>query len=135
MVTHQLQVERRTGKVRRPETDVLPLSHATNHDRPCGYLVTGTSADAQARTIRSFMAECLATTLLKDEETARDNHLLACNFAKYSPIKKISTGILGNKLFSIWLLTTQSHLKYATTLSCNLLLIACFLSVMFHNAV
>ena len=31
MVTHQLQVERRTGKVRRPETDVLPLSHATNH--------------------------------------------------------------------------------------------------------
>ena len=30
MVTHQLQVERRTGKVRRPETDVLPLCHATN---------------------------------------------------------------------------------------------------------
>ena len=30
VVTHQLQVERRTGKVRRPETDVLPLSHATN---------------------------------------------------------------------------------------------------------
>ena len=29
MVTHQLQVERRTGKVRRPETDVLPLCHAT----------------------------------------------------------------------------------------------------------
>jgi len=25
VVTHQLQVERRTGKVRRPETDVLPL--------------------------------------------------------------------------------------------------------------
>ena len=30
MVTHQLQVKRRTGKVRRPETDVLPLCHATN---------------------------------------------------------------------------------------------------------
>ena len=30
MVTHQLQVERRTGKDRRPETDVLPLCHATN---------------------------------------------------------------------------------------------------------
>ena len=29
VVTHQLQVERRTGKVRRPETDVLPLCHAT----------------------------------------------------------------------------------------------------------
>ena len=26
---HQLQVERKTGKVRRPETDVLPLCHAT----------------------------------------------------------------------------------------------------------
>ena len=30
VVTHQLQVERRTGKVRWPETDVLPLCHATN---------------------------------------------------------------------------------------------------------
>ena len=25
----------------------------------------------------------LANTLLKDEESARDNHVLACNFAKY----------------------------------------------------
>jgi len=31
----------------------------------------------------------LANTLLKDEESARDNHVLACNFAKYLPIKKI----------------------------------------------
>jgi len=30
VVTHQLQVERGTGKVRRPETNVLPLCHATN---------------------------------------------------------------------------------------------------------
>jgi len=29
---------------------------------------------------------CLANTLLKDEESARDNHVLACNFAKYLPI-------------------------------------------------
>ena len=28
----------------------------------------------------------LANTLLKDDESARDNHVLACNFAKYSPI-------------------------------------------------
>jgi len=28
----------------------------------------------------------LANTLLKDEESARENHALACNFAKYSPI-------------------------------------------------
>ena len=27
MVTHQLQVERRTGKVRQSETDVLPLCY------------------------------------------------------------------------------------------------------------
>ena len=27
VVTHQLQVERRTGKVRQSETDVLPLCH------------------------------------------------------------------------------------------------------------
>jgi len=32
MVTHQLQVERRTGKVRRPKTDILPLSHTINGD-------------------------------------------------------------------------------------------------------
>ena len=31
VVTHQLQVERRTGKVRRPETDVLPRCYATNY--------------------------------------------------------------------------------------------------------
>ena len=30
VVTHQLQVERRTGKVRQSKTDVLPLCHATN---------------------------------------------------------------------------------------------------------
>jgi len=29
-VTRQLQVGRRSGEVRRPETDVLPLCHATN---------------------------------------------------------------------------------------------------------
>jgi len=29
---------------------------------------------------------CLANTLLKDAESARDNHVFACNFAKYSRI-------------------------------------------------
>jgi len=28
----------------------------------------------------------LANTLLKDGESARNYHVLACNFAKYSPI-------------------------------------------------
>ena len=30
----------------------------------------------------------MAKTLLKDEESTRDNHILACYFAKYLPIKK-----------------------------------------------
>ena len=30
MVTHHLQVERRTGKIRQPETAVLPLCHTVN---------------------------------------------------------------------------------------------------------
>jgi len=32
----------------------------------------------------------LATTLLKEEESARDSHVLACTFAEYSSIKKFS---------------------------------------------
>jgi len=31
---------------------------------------------------------CLANTLLKDLQSARNNQVLACNFAKYSPILK-----------------------------------------------
>jgi len=30
----------------------------------------------------------LVNTLLKDEESARENNVLACNFAKYSPIQQ-----------------------------------------------
>jgi len=48
----------------------------------------------------------LATTLPKDEESVQDNHVLAYNFAKYSPIFKKITDRLGNKPFFIWLLTT-----------------------------
>ena len=40
VVTHQLQVERRTGKVRRPETDVLPLCHATNVECGTNHTIT-----------------------------------------------------------------------------------------------
>jgi len=31
----------------------------------------------------------LVNTLLKDEESARDNHVFACNFDKYSPTLKL----------------------------------------------
>jgi len=48
---------------------------------------------------QSYKLECgclmhfarMANTLLTDEESARDNHILACNFAKYSPIKNLLT--------------------------------------------
>jgi len=70
-------------------------------------------------------------TLLKDEEVhIWDNHALACNFAKYSPISDFFfTHRLSSKPFSIWLLTTPPHLKYVATLPCNLSLMACFADV------
>ena len=58
MVTHQLQVERRTAKERRPETDVLPLSHADNVDDirtiNITYIVAlGVACDKADRTCRT----------------------------------------------------------------------------------
>ena len=44
----------------------------------------------------------LANTLLKDGESARSNHVLACNFVKYSTILIYFTDILSNKPFLIW---------------------------------
>jgi len=40
----------------------------------------------------------LANTLLKDEESARYNHVLTCNFVKYSPIKENSLAVSGINL-------------------------------------
>jgi len=65
-------------------------------------------------------------TLLKDEKSARDNHVLACNFAD---LKTFFTRRLSNKPFLIWLLTTPPYLKYVATLPCNLLLMACFADI------
>jgi len=45
------------------------------------------------------------------------------------------TGRLSNKPFLIWLLRTPPNLKYVATLLCNLLLIACFLTLMFRKVV
>jgi len=60
-----------------------------------------------------------ATTLLKDEKSAWDNHVLAFNFAKYSPILFFFTDRLSNKPCLIWLLATSPHYKYEATLLCN----------------
>ena len=43
--------------------------------------------------------------LAKDEESAQDSHVLACNFVKHLPIKKI-IDTLGNKHY---LLLNQYH--------------------------
>ena len=54
MVTHQLQVERRTGKVRQSETDVLPLCHANN-------LQQATYVDNLVRFVRLVLEICSRT--------------------------------------------------------------------------
>jgi len=48
-------------------------------------------------------------------------------------VKIIFTDRLSNKPFLIWLLTTTPNLKYVATLHCNLLLIGCFLKLMFRK--
>jgi len=64
-----------------------------------------------ARLSRALCA--MATTLLKDEESARDNHVLACDIAKYSPI--YFTNRFSNKPLLILLLTVPtSPYSYAT---------------------
>ena len=67
-------------------------------------------------------------------QSARDNHVLACNFAKYLPIKKKTfTHRLSNKSFLIWLLISPPHLKCVATLPCNLSLMAVLLTLLFHK--
>jgi len=69
----------------------------------------------------------LANTLLKDEESARDYHVFACNFNQiFIDFNFFFTLRLSNKPFLICLLTTLPYLKYEATLPCNLSLIACF---------
>jgi len=84
-------------------------------------------------TFSPFALVLLANTLLKDEESARNNHVLAGNCSKYSPILIFLTRRLSNKSFLIWLLTTPPHLKYVATLPCNLSLMAFLLTLMFHK--
>jgi len=51
------------------------------------------------------------------KKCTRDNHVLACNFAQYSPILNFLTDRLRYKSFLIWLLTTPPHLKYIASYS------------------
>ena len=62
-----------------------------------------------------------------------------CSCLQLSPIftdlKKIFTDRLSNKPFLIWLLTIPPHLNCVAALPCNLPLISCFLTLMFHVVV
>jgi len=50
-------------------------------------------------------------------QSARDNHFLDCNFAKYSPnFIFFHWQAINNKPYLMWLLTITPHLKYVTTL-------------------
>ena len=66
-------------------------------------------------------------------QSARDNHLQL--YQIFTDIRKKINDTLDNKPFLIWLLTTPPHLKCVATLPCNLSLIACFLTMMFHKVV
>jgi len=72
----------------------------------------------------------LANTLLKDGESARNNHVLACNFCQiFTDFRLFFTRRLSNKPFLIWLQTTPPHLNCVATLPCNLSLMACFADI------
>jgi len=68
-------------------------------------------------------------------QRTRDNHLFACNFAKYSPIVNIffSLADSANLVFLSWFLIIPPHLEYVATLPCNLSLVACFLTLIFNK--
>ena len=54
-------------------------------------------------------------------QSARGNHVFACNFADFSPIFNFFfTHGLSNKPFLICLLTTPPHFRYVIKLPCNL---------------
>ena len=65
------------------------------------------SLSVKSRALSSSVAACWPGA-----QGARDNHLLACPFAKYSPILIFFTGRLNNKTFGIWLLASTPHIKY-----------------------
>jgi len=89
---------------------------------------------------RTWLSRALSSSfssVMARYATCTRHHVLACNFAKHSPILNIFfADRLSNKPFLIWLLTPPPHLKYVATLPsvpCNLSLITCFLTLMFHK--
>jgi len=68
---------------------------------------------ARTRLSRAFCAPGQLTA--KPEDSAPNNHVLGCNFAKFTDFKFFFTHRLSNKPFLIWLSTTPPHLKYLHT--------------------
>ena len=81
------------GKVRRPETDVLPLSHATNLCHATITTQVKLHAHHKTRTGRIKLWYHISQTLVRSilhRESKKTRHLtLAHNFTKYLPIFKI----------------------------------------------
>jgi len=92
---------------------------------------------------QSYKQECgcvvhfvrLATTLLKTKKVHETTTFLLVTLRNIHRFAIFSTDRFGNKPFLIWLLTTPLHLKYVATLPCNLSLIVCCLTLMFHKVV
>ena len=59
-------------------------------------------------------------------QSARESHVLASNFAKYSLLLNVAI---------IWLLTAAPHRIYVAKLPCNLSLIACFVTLVLQGSV
>ena len=84
VVTHQLQVKRRTGKVRRPETDVLPLCHATND------------------TIRDVILTCELKSWHESAKSITRNRQLKGGREKLKTKKRICSEVSANSLGNPW---------------------------------
>jgi len=82
------------------------------------FLIGEYLAELQARAWLSHALCVPGQHTAKDEESARDNHVFACNFAKYFSDLKIV--LLSDSAINLWLLTTPRHFKYAATRPCNL---------------
>jgi len=72
VVTHQLQVERRTAKAHRPKTNALPLDHATNTNNTRFYRQDGLPVT------QSAVSDQLKETEGTDPD--QENHALASSF-------------------------------------------------------
>jgi len=72
----------------------------------------------------------VATTLLKDEESARHNPpLFARNCARYSLIFEIFHWHTQQQTILNLVIDNPPHLKYVTTVVCNLSFTACLLAL------